>query len=145
MKAKVLKIEETNEIILPWGRGFSHTWKKDEAITIRAKGFEVTVHSQGAKIDYTIFRNHDHDNSPSIFFNMPEEGCVKEFDNDATLTVQSDSGHLSLKMLYNDYVWETGLELVVKKQEYEKLKHVYRSRGTSALLATLGIIEEESQ
>ena len=142
MKVKIVRMEEASELQLPWGRGFTHNWKGDEAITIQTKAFETTIHPAGVKISYTIFRNHDHNNSPEIFFELPEEGHVKEHENSAKLTVQSSSGHLNLDMFYNDYVWERGLELVVKKYEYEKLRSIYENKGLEALLNHLDILVE---
>ena len=145
MKAKSTHIDEVDEIILPWGRGFSSKWRGEEAITLRTDAFEIVMYEKGIRIHYTIFRNHDHDNVPSIFFELPEGGCVKEYENTAKLTVQSDSGHLNLEMLYDDYVWERGLKLVVKKYEYEELRNIYKNKGLDALLNHLNITVEGKQ
>lgn len=67
------------------------------------------------KLNYTIYRpNHDHDNHPSIFLEIPPGGVV-EGKSLAELIIMDDSGHLELETWYKHYVWEPKKRISIHK------------------------------
>ena len=113
--------------------------EKSQSLSIDAKEFGIRITPKGFHLTYTIHRpTHDHNNSPDIFFEMPESGRIVEYNESATLTVQSSSGYTALDMRFNDYVWERGLHLIVQEWEYKRMRELVQKKGVKALLDRIG-------
>ena len=113
--------------------------EKRQALNVSTKEFNLRITPKGFHLSYTIHRpTHDHNNSPDIFFEMPESGRIVEYNEPATLTVQSSSGYTALDMRFDDYVWERGLHLIIQEWEYKRMREIIQKKGVKALLDRIG-------
>ncbi len=145
MRIESVTLEEVGHVSLPWGKIIKTIRGKELSVQVSMDngGFEVSLSPSGLRLHYTIHRpGHDHNNRPTIAFDMPEGGKVIEGKNSATLTVRDDSSHLSLEMKYDNYVWETGLDLVVEQWEHKRLRGLYDRKGLEALLEGIGRVSK---
>lgn len=89
MKVEKLDIIETKKVM--WKDFQIFEGRRNDRLIITGPEFRVTIWKGGADIKYTFHRpDHDHNNSPSVTLDIPKEGA--RGDNDAILTVHSDSG-----------------------------------------------------
>ncbi len=137
MKARIIEDKEVEEVLTDWAN-IKHKSRYD-SLVIETDNFDLTVKKTGFHLTYRIKRpSHDHDNYPDIYFEIPEEGVI-EGQTSAELRVVSDSGHLELDMKYDEYVWERGLDLIVKDHFMKHLRYIYNKYGLSELLKELNI------
>ena len=147
MEVNITKKETIESADFGWGSLSYHP--KWEILSVKTKEFTLSIKPLKVSLEYVIHRpKHDHNNSPTITWEIPEGGVIDPFPygssrniegTEATLRVQDDSGHLRMKMLYDYYVWESDMELVIKKREYESLRMIAKNKGIDYLLEHLGI------